>query len=52
MGIDRDNDNVLDADDPFTCSASPVGRAHRENVLVFLALIVVGVTVGRRRCGL
>lgn len=49
MGIDRDEDTVLDADDTLTCSASRVGASRGGNLATVLFIIMVGLALGRRR---
>jgi len=48
MGIDRDEDTVLDANDTMTCSAGPIGASHRGNLAAMALLMIAGLAVRRR----
>jgi hypothetical protein len=49
MGIDRDNDTVLDANDNATCSVSHIGGASRGNLTMLMFVMLAGLAVRRLR---
>ncbi len=49
MGIDRDSDTVLDANDTVTCSVSHIGASHRGNLTMLMFMVVTGLAVRRVR---
>lgn len=49
MGIDRDRDGQLDANDTVTCAAGPIGDAHRRGLSAFSCLLLAGLLVRSMR---
>jgi hypothetical protein len=49
MGIDRDSDNVLDANDTSSCSASRIGASRPGDLLALSLFIITGLALLRRR---
>jgi len=49
MGIDRDSDTVLDAEDTATCSASPLREGQLGHIVLLSMLTFGGLVVIRRR---
>jgi len=49
MGIDRDNDTLLDFNDTVTCSAARIGGSHGGNLAALLFMMVIGLAVRRVR---
>jgi MYXO-CTERM domain-containing protein len=49
MGINRDNDGLLDFNDAGGCSASGFGASRPSDFAAFLFMIMVGLTLLRRR---
>ena len=49
MGIDRDNDTLLDFNDTVTCAASRIGASSNGNLAALMFILVAGLAVRRSR---